>query len=234
MSSSATLKERKSVETKVQNLVEIPVDFGNVSIGDETARLSIKINKNFLNIIAAEELLCGRRLTGSVQLGGIEDMDGQQTLFEADVIVPGTFDVHRFGVSPKVYTTSLTFRLAEIEVGDIARFSKGRGRLIVQTNKPIPHDVVDEHDEEDQATLPGTFSTDQPWRQVSLDHLFSGGILKSMKGAGLMTVGDLHDFQQPAKNGYVKSLTDIKGIGESKVQQIEDRMMEFWRDNQQD
>ncbi len=100
---------------------------------------------------------------------------------------------------------------------------------------PIPDEIEpeDRDDESGQQSIPGTYTQSAPWRQASLDGLFEGSILKALKGAGLATVGDLHDYTQPGANGFEKRLCDIKGIGQAKVQLIEDRMMEFWRDNKQ-
>jgi len=220
---------------KAADLFELPVEFGNVNIGSETVKLSIKINKERLNITAAEELLCGRRLTGSVQLGGSDDSSGQSKLFDVDTKVDGTFDIHRFGVGPKEYTSGLTFKINEIEIGDLARFSKGKGRLIVEENIEIPHDVADDETDETNQTLPGTFATDLPWRKVSMDTLFKGGILKALKMAGIATVGDYADFFQPSKSGHIKTLAqDVKGLGPAKITEVENRMEDFWRDNPQD
>ena len=213
--------------------LDIPVQFGGVSIGESTARLSMRIPKESLNIVAADEAFCERRLNGRVVLGKSDDSPGQSKMFETDVAVEATFDIHRFGVSAENYTTGATFKLKEIEVGELARFSKGAGRLVVDSIDVIPTDVVEEEDDDTDSTLPGTFTTDEPWREVSLDTLFSGAILKAMKGAGLSTVGDMHDYQQPSKNGHVNQIGDIKGLGPAKVQQVEDRMLEFWRDNPQ-
>lgn len=155
-------------------------------------------------------------------------------MFDTEIEVEGTFDVHRFGVGAEAYTTGATFKLNEIEIGELARFSKGAGRLVVMANAPIPQDEVEESDEDDTGSLPGTFASNQPWRKVSMDTLFSGSVLKALKGAGINTVGDMHDFQQPTKSGHINQLADIKGLGPAKVQQVEDRMMEFWRDNPQE
>lgn len=212
--------------------LDVPVQFGGVSIGESTARLSMKVPRNTLPLEEADSAFCERRLTGRIVLGKANDSPGQATMFETDVSVDATFDIHRFGVSAENYTTGATFKLKEIEVGELARFSKGSGRLIVDDIADIPADVVeDEEDDDTDSTIPGTFTTDEPWATVSLDTLFSGSVLKALKGAGLSTVGDLHDFQQPDKNGRVNQIADIKGLGPAKVQQVEDRMLEFWRDN---
>ena len=214
--------------------LDIPVQFGGVSIGESTARLSIKVPRDAIGINDADQAFCERRLTGRIVLGGGSDSPGQTKMFDTDIAVEATFDIHRFGVSHEHFTTGATFKLNEIDVAELAQFSKGAGRLVVDTIDVIPTDVVDEEDDDTDSTLPGTFATDEPWQNVSLDSLFSGAILKALKGAGLSSVGDLYAYQQPSKSGHVNQLADIKGLGPAKVQQVEDRMVEFWRDNPQD
>ena len=216
--------------------IDLPVTFGGVSIGDQTAKLAIKVDREFLNINAADEVLCGRRITGKVALGRSGDTPGQMVLVEdMDDVIVAKFDIQRFGVSRDAFTSGLTFRLADVDVRQLARFSKGAGRLIMIEISPILCDTADEDDEDDgQRTIDGTFTTDMPWWKVSLDELFSGTVLKALKGAGLATVGDMHDYQQPTNSGFVNQLADIKGLGPAKVQQVEDRMIEFWRDNPQE
>lgn len=216
------------------NVLDIPVEFGGVSIGQQTAKLGLKISREVLNINAADEALCGRRVTGRVGVGGAGDSPGQMYLIDdMEDVINATFDIHRFGVTPDNYTSGLTFKLKEIEIGILARFSKGAGRLVIENIDAIPEDVVDEHDSEGQKVL--DLKTDQPWRKVSLDELFSGAILKNLKAEGLSTIGDLSDFQEPNKStGYTKNLTDIKGIGEAAATKIADVLEEFWRQNPQD
>lgn len=219
-------------------IADIPVAFGGASIGESTTRLSLKIDRSKLDLIEAENLFCERRLTGKIQRGGADDGSGQLKFFDTDPRIDGSFDVHRFGVTSEAFTTGITFKTSEIDANIIAKFAKGTGRLVVLEAVEIPEDAEpDEHDEDDngQQSIPGTYETDKPWREASLDALFSGALLKALKAAGIGTVGDLYDYQQPdPKTGYEKRLGDIKGIGPSKVQVIEDRMVEFWRDNPQE
>lgn len=214
-------------------IADVPVQFGGVSIGQHTAKLSFKITRESLTLESADELFCERRLTGKIQLGGQEDSPQQGKLFNCDVSIDGSFDIHRFGVTSDAYTTGATLKLKEIDIALLAKFSKGAGRIIVLEAQEIPEDAPAEKHEDGQMSLPGTYENAGPWRKASLASLFSGALLKSLTEAGLLTVGDLHDYQQPSSSGYEKRLTDIPGIGPSKVEIIENKMLEFWRDNPQ-
>lgn len=44
----------------------------------------------------------------------------------------------------------------------------------------------------------------------------------------ILTVGELADFTQPKAGGYTPKITDVRGIGKSKVQKIEDAGIAFW------
>lgn len=224
---------KKKQEAPVPTL-DIPVQFGGVSIGQATAKLSMKIERKFVKIQTADDAFCGRRIKGRIQLGGGNDQPGQQKFIETDLQIEGSFDIHRFGVTADHFTTGATFKLKEIDISDFAQFSKGSGRLIAEGIENIPDDSVDDEHEDDSESLPGTYAVDGPWAKASLDGLFSGAILKNLKSAGLETVGDLYEYQKPSKGGYVKLLTDIKGIGEGAAQKIEDTMVHFWKDNPQE
>lgn len=209
--------------TAIQPALDIPVDFGTVSIGDSTSRIGVKVNRDNLNLDAANECFCGRRLTGVVIKGGADESAGQMHLFDGQFpTVNGKFDVKGFRVTPDQIAISLTFSLNDIDVAELAQFSKGKGRLRVDDIGMIPED--DDAYAEDET--PEALQADGPWRMVSLSELFHGGLLKSLNNAGLQTVGDLSNYSASEKR-----LTDIEGIGPGKAEQIENRMLDFWAAN---
>lgn len=205
-------------------VLNVPVDFGGVSIGHATARLGVKISRDVLNIMAADEIFCGHRLTGKVILGNRDDAEGQTTFVETDYQVDAVFDVKRIGVNSDSISTGLTFSLNDIDVAELAQFSKGQGRLIVEHVSDLPDD---DYDDDESDLPPGTLKAEGPWRDVPLENLFSGALLKSLKAGGLETVGALADYTASEKR-----LTDLPGVGPGKAEQIEDRMEQFWADNQ--
>lgn len=113
-------------------ILDVPVEFGGVSFGDETARLGLRIARPFMYIDAADELLCGRRLSCRVVTCPNGDDPNQKYLVDGvGASVEAVADVKRFGVSPKAISANLTFSLGEIDVRELASFSKKTGRLIV-------------------------------------------------------------------------------------------------------
>lgn len=131
---TATKGKRKSKAINQANAERLSVEYGNVSIGEETASIGVRIRRESLNIMAADELFCGRRLMGQIVVHA-GDEDAQQTHLGDVKIrqsISGSFDVKRFGVSPKHISARLVFVISEIEVGELAEFSKQRGSLIVE------------------------------------------------------------------------------------------------------
>jgi len=214
-----------SAKTK-EALLDVPVEFGGVSIGEATARLGLKIDRTVLELDQADECFCGHRLDCRLMLGAADDAPGQKHLIEdARLQVAGQADCKQLSVRPEKISTGLTFSLADIDVAELARFSKGQGRLIVNGVFEIPED--DEFKEPSHRSADAVPKADGPWREVPLVDLFSGAILKSLHQAGLKTVGQLADYTAADKR-----LTDIQGIGPGKAQQIEDRLTQFWESNQ--
>ncbi|WP_425618087.1 helix-hairpin-helix domain-containing protein [Anatilimnocola sp. NA78] len=208
------------------NVLDIPVKFGGVSIGEATARLGLSIDRSVCNINAADETFCGHRLSGRVIRGRSGDQAGQSTIVEdLDHYVDAVFDVKRIGVNSTNITTGLTFSLADVDIRELAKLSKGAGRLIIKEVAELPDDAVDDAPQLDDET-PDTLKAEGPWRMVQLSTLFEGALLKSLKEAGLTTVGQLSDYTASEKR-----LTDIPGIGPGKAEKIENRMLEFWEQN---
>lgn len=208
--------------------LDIPVKFSGVSIGKATARLGCSINRERLNIMSADDFLCNHRLIGRVVLGHADDTNGQAQFWEdVDHSVGGAFDVKGFSVTTKALSVGLTFSLNDIDVEDLSKMAFGEGRLVVSEVQEIPEDE-DDFESSRESHPDGSLSTDGPWREFELSRLFDPkkGIYKSLAAAGLTTVGKLSDYTSGDKR-----LIDLEGIGEGKAQQIEDALLEFWRDN---
>lgn len=204
------------------------VSFGGVSIGETTARLGIHIDRGVIELNKADELFCNRRLTGKVVLGQFDESSGQRKLIDdVDHQVSGSFDVKGFRASTDSIAAGLTFSLKEIDIAELARFSKGQGRLVIDEVGDIPEEEKPSRLAPDH--VPGSLKADGPWRNEPLDNLFdpSKATRKALAAAGIDTVGQLADYTASERR-----LTDIDGIGPGKEQEIEDRMMCFWADNE--
>ena len=130
------------------SVLDVPVEFGGLSIGDVTARIGVRIDREHMNIVAADECFTGKRLSVVVSLGSSDPE--QKELFKNRLFeVTGSVDVKRLGVTAAQFSAGLTFNLESIDVATIAKFSKGKGRLNVFEVAALPdgHDS-DEHGDE--------------------------------------------------------------------------------------
>lgn len=236
MTATATKKagtNKKPAKKKLEKVVgplavvDKPVDFGGVSIGKTTGRIGVSFGREWLELGEAAEFFCNRRLSGKVVLGRADDAAGQTTLVDdLDCQVAGAFDVKGFRVTEEVISAGLTFSLAEVDIAELAKFSKGVGRLVIFEVGEIPDDAAEE-DFVDDDDLP-ILKAEGEWAEVKLDTLFDGALLKSLNKAGIKTVGDLAE-----RTGNEWWAKDIPGIGPAKRQQIEDVMEKFWAANPQ-
>ena len=215
--------------TQKPTICDLPVDFGGVSIGKETARLSVKIDRNMTGLSPneADELFCGHRLTCKV-IQRSNDDDPNQTTMVPDLYetVEGHADVKRMGVSASHIGFGLTWSLADVDVKTLALFSKASGRLVVFAVAPIPEDAPDDSDDEAEVDeLASTLRGAGPWRDVELSALFDPekSLYKHLAKAGLLTVGQLADYTASDKR-----LTDIPGIGAAGEELIGKRTTQFW------
>lgn len=204
-------------------VLECLVEFGGVSVGQTTARIGVRINRDHCELSLADEVFCGHRLDVRVILGKSDEMPNQKKAFESAYECAGAADVKHMGVNADTISTGLTFSLKEIKIEEFARFSKGAGRLVVYGVGELPDDAPSEHDEGDEF---GNLKFDGDPRDAKLERLFSGQILKGLLSGGLDTVGALGDFT--AAN---KDLTKLKGIGPEKKEVIINRLAEFFKAN---
>jgi hypothetical protein len=118
-------------------LVQFPVKCGNVSIGDKTVSVGVKIDRQFCSLQRMEECLVGRRITGRLKLGNVAATDAprQQTLENMDdsnYEVVGVFQTSSVSVTDKTLGVTLNLNMKEIEEGALDRFAKKAAGLIIE------------------------------------------------------------------------------------------------------
>lgn len=126
-------------------LLELPVAYGNVNLGDEIARVSISMNRSAISLSSADRQLLGKRLIGRIVARAGDAQAEQESLpgLADDISLEGAFDVHSLGVSKKRITTGLSFNIASIDVSVLAHFAKRQGILVVSEIGEIPDDEGD-------------------------------------------------------------------------------------------
>lgn len=209
------------------SVLDIPVKFSGVSIGQATARIGIGFDRSACTLKKADDTFCGHRLTGRLVLGGKDESPGQKTAFDKNHFLDGVFDVKRLGINATNISTGLTFSLSDIDIKQLGKFAKGTGRLLVNEVAEIPEDAP-EHDEDDGKRLPGSLKSEGPWRDFPLSDLLGDqpALLKALKKEKITTMGELADF-----TANDVPLTSIEGIGPGKAAKIEEATLAFFADN---
>lgn len=234
---------------------DIGCDFGGVSLGKETCRVGVKLERASITLADADASLCGKRLTGKLVVGGKQAAPGQAALpgmEDAGHEVAGVFDVKRFGVSASEISFGATFAMASVEPRDLAKLANSSGRLVVEQVDDIPDEDDGDDDEghddhEDVGPRPRTkamvFSDVAPsclddlkrddGAAMPLSTLEQFGttkhitkLLKAAVGGG--TVGHLEKFMAANPEYWHR---DIKGIGEEKLTTLQDAHLAFRQQN---
>lgn len=130
-------------KSKQPVVLNLPVEFSGVTIGEGVARIGFRVRKENLKVTAAEDSLCGRRLLGAAMVAPPGDAANQTYIPETDAAdgkhsIEGVFDVKRFSSSPKWISAGLTFSLEEIDLKELGYFSKRSGFLVVNEVGEIP------------------------------------------------------------------------------------------------
>lgn len=126
---------------KRAELLNVPVAFGNVSIGDGSASVKVTVDRENLNPDAADDLFCGRRLQGKIAVGQPNEDPTQKRMFEdLDYRIEATFEAKGYSVRPKGIGATLNVLLKEVDVETLSHFAKHDGRMIVLNAEPLGED----------------------------------------------------------------------------------------------
>lgn len=160
MAATATATKRPPGRRKQWGVLDVPVAFGNVSFGDGTARIAVRVDREVLNDLdVADTALGGTRVKGRIVLGRADDARGQGRLaYDEETAIEATFDSKGFNVNAKRIGFGLTVNLQEIKdrIETFAGFSKHDGRFQVASVSAIageeedPEEDDEEEDEDDE------------------------------------------------------------------------------------
>jgi hypothetical protein len=138
-------------------LLDIVVNFGNVGVGDKSARLGVTVSRSLLTVAKAEKQFCEKRLSCCLVIAEDGAPPGQGTLGDVngDVDLEADFDVKSIRFSSDEISFGLTGMLGSLDVGLLAKFAKKQGRLIVKDVTEIPEvdrkgAAAGEKDEDDE------------------------------------------------------------------------------------
>lgn len=128
-----TTATKSPPKLKVKALLDLPVDFGTVSIGTNKASFQVTIDREAIAEMDAIRHLCHRRLTGWIVLE-LKGHPDQGTLPGMDIEpkrISGVFDTNSVKFTPAAVACGLNMAIKEIDVGDLAGFANRRGRLVI-------------------------------------------------------------------------------------------------------
>lgn len=125
--------------------IQFPVHFSSVALQLEQSKIGIQIDRSNLSIETADELLSGRRLTGTVEVVRDGEKEDQQSLIQGTLsAVTASFDVKGFNVKPKTFTAGLVFAKDDMDPNNLDGFLKRNGRVTITENNDIPEDDDEE------------------------------------------------------------------------------------------
>jgi hypothetical protein len=107
-------------------------EFGNVSIGDQTASIPVKVDADRFEPEEAHEILCGRRVEATIALE--ENAERAQKRIESfePPKIHTVCDIKSYRGTVNDWGFKLTFALQEIDVGTLGQFAHRSGRIELQ------------------------------------------------------------------------------------------------------
>lgn len=116
--------------------LDVKVEFSNLSVGQDVARLGVKIHRANMDSKVAEMYLCGSRLRGQIT---IEDPSASDLPGVPDIPpVEATFDVKGYGANRKSFRCGLTFAIGDVDVEKLSHFPNKKGRIVAERTGGIP------------------------------------------------------------------------------------------------
>lgn len=131
-------------------VLELPVAYSNVSIGEKTCRVGIHISRGNLTLAQADKFFCDKRLVGRIlaRRSGSASQESLPSMEDEDYELPGAFDVKGYSVSAKAFSCGLTFMKESIDVETLANFAKREGVFTVTETGTIPAESPATEDDE--------------------------------------------------------------------------------------
>lgn len=132
---------------------KFPVQLGNVSIGDQTASIGAKIDRNDLGLDEIDELLNGKRATVRLVCGpGASADERQQKLMDdVDFTIDATIDCKSFSATPKRFSVTMCFNLEELKEVDLKPFAKKKAQLFIIKSMDLDDDTDTDEGDPDPA-----------------------------------------------------------------------------------
>lgn len=125
---------------KQDTLLELGVVYGNLSVGDETARLAVSVERKRLKLTEADRFLCSKRITASITSTAGNDNPDQPSLMDVGEEIVAVWDTHSFGVNLKRISFGLTCKIGSIDITKLTHFAKRAGVVKILDIGDIPEE----------------------------------------------------------------------------------------------
>ncbi len=132
--------ETSTMAKKTKSLLDVPVAFGSVTIGDGSVSIAIMIDRENINPETADGLLCGCRVKGEIRAGA-PSQPAQEMLFDdLEFKQVGMFEIKGYSVRPKTIRATLNMLLKEVDTKELEHFAKHSGRFRIEAAAPLEAD----------------------------------------------------------------------------------------------
>ena len=222
--------------------IRIDAEAGNISIGKTSARIGLRCSRADLDVVTADEVLCGARMEVTLSAGG-----DQPTLpgLGADGTFESVADCKHVGITPEGLTFGLTFAREGLDLDLLTPFSQAKVRLVATRigdapragqaeddgSADAPDLGEDEGQEAEDADSPPTApdaADPDAWKQMRLAHLrpaIPPRYMKALNEKGITTMGKLADWEKAHGDWWG---TDIPSIGKVGQDRIAEAIEAFW------
>lgn len=119
------------------------VEFGGVSLGDQTARIGVSCDKDAIDPFTAEQHLCGRRVRATIELARSGEADQKRFKGMEPERIETVCDVKSYRSAMKSWSWGLTFQLESVATGSLGHFAKRSGRIEIDVLGDADHKEVD-------------------------------------------------------------------------------------------
>jgi hypothetical protein len=141
-------------KTREAETLTYPVAYGNVNIGDKTARLGVSISRANLTVNQADKLFCERRVKLRIIARPAHAAAEQPTLPgmpEVDFEISATADTKGYSADGKKIGFGLTFVLSGLDIPTLSHFAKREGMLYIEGISDLPAEEEGKEDEQADA-----------------------------------------------------------------------------------
>lgn len=116
--------------------IKAEVHFGNLSVGDETVKIPIAIDRHRIGLAAVDRNFCNAQL--SVTMTVIEDPNQQYFDGMKPKPLAAAAECRSYSVNAKRFSARLIFQLVDIQLDNLAKFAKSAAKIEVTRTGEIP------------------------------------------------------------------------------------------------